>query len=110
MKKSFRHHPDGIIYINEWNCTVEDFLVVEPDYRLPKGYIGREYIQGEINRVYKEGEEKYLGKVWEVGDLMISKIEEYKKQIPDLNKKIILGNNKGGIHSKIQKRVVLEKN
>lgn len=74
----FRHHQDGVIYINDnFQCKLEDFLTLEPDYKLPEGIIGQEYFQGKTHRVYTENSEDLLDPVWEEGDKYISKVEEY---------------------------------
>lgn len=75
---TFRHHPDGWIYINSEQIRLEDFLTLEPEYSLPEGYIGREYKQGKENRVFTDMSETFLELEWAEGDYYISKLEEYK--------------------------------
>lgn len=92
--KAFRHHPDGYIYINgNFNCTLAQWMLLEPDYFLPEGFIGREYIkddeyQGQIiNRLYTNKSEELLtngNAAWELGDLYISKVDEYIAALPSL--------------------------
>jgi hypothetical protein len=43
---TFIHHPDGIIIINGVQIKLEDFLQYEPDYFLPAGMVGREFVEG----------------------------------------------------------------
>ena len=78
---SFRHHPDGIIYINDISLPVEEFLIIYPEYTLPKGAIGQEYIQGVSHRIFDGSNEKYLKKSWEDGDQYIMQIDKFKEQI-----------------------------
>lgn len=40
---TFRHHIEGRIWINGIMFTLEEFLIEEPGYVLPKNGIGREY-------------------------------------------------------------------
>lgn len=82
--KSFRHHPDGVIFIdNDFQCTLEEFLIFEPDYILEEGFIGREYIKdseffGEtINRLYTKRDEFITNFDWEEGEVYISKKLSY---------------------------------
>lgn len=85
--KNFRHHQDGIIFIYDgkiqFQCTLEEFLMVEPDYSLPEFFIGREYFQGKYHRLYTAKNEIYLddGEVWTEGDIYISKIEQYLESL-----------------------------
>ncbi len=43
----FQHHPDGVITIDDFAYSLEEFQIDEPNYALPEGYIGREYVPGE---------------------------------------------------------------
>lgn len=97
-KKQFRHHPDGWIYINDLEVPLEDFVKEEPKYNLPKGWIGREYMQGEFHRLYDERNEKFLEKEWKEGDEYIKDYKKYKKILED-KKKAVLKNDK--VKSKI---------
>lgn len=90
----FRHHPDGIIYINDnFVCTLAQWLILEPEYQLPVGYIGHEYIRDDeyegqvINRLFTQKSEHLLNNGeahWEDGDLYISKVDEYIAELPNL--------------------------
>lgn len=40
---TFRHHPDGYIYLGSFFCTLDEFREHFPEYALPEGIIGREY-------------------------------------------------------------------
>lgn len=46
---SFRHHPDGIIYIDGEPVGLSDFVAVQPGYELPAGVAGVDYVQGKKN-------------------------------------------------------------
>ena len=43
----FQHHPDGVITIDDFAYSLEEFQIDEPNYVLPEGYISREYVPGE---------------------------------------------------------------
>jgi hypothetical protein len=84
--KKFLHHPDNFIIINnEFQCTLEQWMQLEPTYSgLPEGFIGREYNQGIEDRVYTSSNEKILGSEWMEGDFYISKIDDYKTQLQSI--------------------------
>jgi hypothetical protein len=65
---TFRHHPDGYILINDKRIELDDFIKKHPDYELPIGYTGREYIQGRLHRLYTEKNEDYINVEWKDGD------------------------------------------
>lgn len=79
MKQEFRHHPDGWIYINDVELTLEEFLQFEPDYKLPEFFTGREYFPGKAHRLYTDKNEIYLPDRWEDGDRYITRYEEFKQ-------------------------------
>lgn len=87
--KIFKHHPDSYIIIeNEDNnilIPLDIFLALEPEYSgVPEGFIGREYIQGEENRIFTRKSEEYLDLEWPEGDSYIEKIEEYRELMPSI--------------------------
>lgn len=87
--KLFKHHPDNYIIIeNEEDSLLiplDIFLVLEPGYTgIPEGFIGREYIQGEENRIFTRKSEEYLELEWPEGDLYIEKIAEYRELMPSI--------------------------
>lgn len=74
MSNTFRHHPDGIIYINDKSWSLEDFQTLEPDYSLPSGMKRREYVQGVRHSLYTEDDGQTGGEFpWTFGDEMISR-------------------------------------
>ncbi len=85
---SFVHTRDKIIIINGENFyDLEDFRKVEQKYALPSKYTGREYIQGKINRLFTDTNEKIIVGNWEEGDGYIKKIKKYKKEIMNKEEK-----------------------
>ena len=54
---TFRHHPEGRIWINDILISLTDFLIEEPAYALPDEAIGREY-DGIVERLYDGKREK----------------------------------------------------
>lgn len=77
----FRHHPDGIIYIGDVQTTLYLFLLDEPEYSLPTGMIGREYVP-EIRHVLFDSLSQHPGLLpWEAGDTYLSRIEVYRSRV-----------------------------
>lgn len=74
----FLHHPDGRIHINTSEVTLEEFLEEHPDYELPEGFTGQEYVQGKFHRVFNERDEDFLEDTWENGDTYISEYSIFK--------------------------------
>jgi hypothetical protein len=85
-KKEFRHHPDGVIYINGVSLPLEEFVKEYPGYSLPEGYIGREYVKGKFHRVYNSKSEKFLDKNWEEGNEYIKEEQKFKEKKVKLEK------------------------
>jgi hypothetical protein len=88
-KEIFKHNPDGYIHINDWICELEDFVKENPEYKLPEGFVGREYVKGKMHRVYTETTEKFLGEEWENGDRYLQQAESIKKKILSIDEKEI---------------------
>src|SRR5690606_16475707 len=81
MEPQFRHHPDGLIYVNDVEIKLADFLTLEPEYALPEFFTGREYFPGALHRLYTPKSEIFLPDTWETGDAYIAKVEEYREWI-----------------------------
>jgi hypothetical protein len=83
---SFRHHPDGLIYISDGQSEplampLDEFLIDEPEYQLPEGYIGCEYIPGKRwnNHTHNHAVPQIEGDVvWEEGDRYIANLATYR--------------------------------
>lgn len=80
--KNFRHHPDNIIFIfdgtNHYQCSLDEFLLHNPNYNLPEFFIGREYFQGKAHRLYTSKNEIFLdNEIWEEGDGYIDDAHNY---------------------------------
>jgi hypothetical protein len=88
-RKEFRHHPDGIIYINDISIPLEEFVKENPDYELPQDYTGREYVQGEYHRLYNFRDETFLDKKWKEGDTYIKDYTKYKNKKKELEEKAL---------------------
>ena len=73
----FRHHPDGLIYIDDVTIPLELFQRLEPDYRLPDGYVGREYDPGAVHMLYTGNRADPRPLDWAEGDRYIGKKAHY---------------------------------
>lgn len=75
----FTHHPDELIYIDDFVLSLDEFLIEEPAYILPEGMIGRVYIPEE-NHYYidKQGYQLPAEFPWEAGDIYLGKKDIYK--------------------------------
>lgn len=74
----FQHHPDGLIYIDDFVVPLAEFLVDAPDYSLPARMIGREYVQNEKHLLF-DGRSQYPGPMpWPEGDLYLSRKSGYQ--------------------------------
>jgi hypothetical protein len=74
----FRHHPDGIIYIDDFSEPLAEFLVDEPAYSLASPAIGRVYTQGQGHWL-TTGDTVFAGEYpWVEGDTYIARKAEYQ--------------------------------
>jgi hypothetical protein len=78
---TFRHHPDGWIYIDDIQIPLDLFLEQEPDYVLP--FIGREYAQGKSHFLYTKTDQKGGEYPWNPGDVYIAKRKLYYTKRPE---------------------------
>lgn len=76
----FQHHPGGWITVNDFVCTLEEFLVDEPGYQLPEGYIGREYMPGVKHFLFTATRADPQSLVWLEGDNYLAKVDQYKQR------------------------------
>lgn len=77
----FRHHPDGVIYINDNAIPLAMFLLDEPTYALPSGMIGREYVPG-VRHILYDGRSQFAGQdPWPYGDMYIARLPVYLARI-----------------------------
>jgi hypothetical protein len=75
---TFRHHPDGIIYIDDFSEPLTEFQIDEPEYSLPEGYIGRDYLPGQYH-ILRTGDSTVAGPCpWPEGDAYIARKEQYR--------------------------------
>lgn len=80
---SFRHHPDGIIYLGDLQLPLDRWLQLEPTYSLPEGATGREYAPGEKHLLYN-GSDQWGGEFpWQEGDRYLASVEYYQAAIED---------------------------
>jgi hypothetical protein len=85
----FRHHPDGIIYIGEdFSCTIDEWLQMEPGYTLPEFFIGREYSTTRyIQRLFTSANEIFIREAWTQGDTYVSNLSSYESQLASIRPK-----------------------
>lgn len=77
----FRHHPDGIIFIDEVQISLAEFMIDEPLYSLPAPYIGRDYNElTKKHRLYTSNSQS-PGEDWPEGDVYVSKKNTYLTNI-----------------------------
>jgi hypothetical protein len=74
----FQHHPDGQIVINDFMYPLEEFRIDEPEYQLPAGVTGREYVPGQHHYTYTENASFPQPLQWEEGDLYITQAASYE--------------------------------
>lgn len=74
----FKHHPDGLIIIDDFMEPLAEFLIDEPTYVLPSGVIGREYIPGRYNNLLTGDSVIPQPFPWTEGDGYIAKKEQYR--------------------------------
>ena len=53
--KDFIHHPDYIIIIQGTMLPSDFWQIVEPEYSLPGGYIGRLFTEGQVHKLIRVG-------------------------------------------------------
>ena len=51
----FIHHPDNRINIQGTGLSMAFWMILEPGYTLPVGYIGRLFTEGEVHQLIREG-------------------------------------------------------
>ncbi|MGA7934721.1 MAG: hypothetical protein WCA35_14345 [Kovacikia sp.] len=73
---TFKHHPDGWIYLDELCLPLDFFQQQEPGYALPEGAVSREYSQGR--HVLYSADNQWAGDMpWPEGDLYLAGKETY---------------------------------
>lgn len=75
----FRHHPDGIIYIDEVAVDLATFRRYEPGYALPEGYTGREYDPDVRHNLITHNSADPQEAKWAEGDRYLSKKAHYAR-------------------------------
>lgn len=81
----FRHHPDGLIFLGAVQLPLKPFQAQEPNYALPAGAIGREYIPNERHILF-DGYSQWAGDLpWEEGDRYLSKVADYQASVEASN-------------------------
>jgi hypothetical protein len=79
---TFRHHPDGWIYIDDLQIPLDLFIEQEPAYRIPEPFTRREYVQGKGHFLYTK-EDQVAGEFpWGQGDVYIAKKKLYISKRP----------------------------
>jgi hypothetical protein len=74
----FLHHPDGLVTIGGFRCTLEEFLLDEPGYGLPEGTVGRCYQPG-VTHWLTDGSGQIEGPLpWPEGEAYLAKESEYR--------------------------------
>ncbi|GEM_PF-2231386 len=82
---SFRHHPDGLIYINELCLPLLFFQQQEPGYVLPEGATGREYVPN-IRHILFDGSSQWADAMpWPEGDGYLAKKAQYQTTFETAN-------------------------
>lgn len=74
----FKHHPDGYIIIGDLVLPLDEFLLEAPDYALPAGYVGREYMPDERHVLQTDSRAISQPLQWPEGDRYIANIELYR--------------------------------
>ena len=74
----FKHHPDGFIFVGDLTLPLDEFLLEEPGYVLPEGYIGREYAPGERHFLHTDDRADPQPLVWLEGDADVARVEVYR--------------------------------
>lgn len=92
--QTFKHTPDNQIIINDLVLTLEQFLTVVPEYKLPDGFRGAEYTKGKFHRLYTSNNEIYLDKNWADGDLYIEMYDGLKASFGDVGVMVTVGTQK----------------
>lgn len=89
----FQHHPDGVIVINGVMFPLPFFLLMQPDYSLPEGYIGRIYIPNETHQVFNSVSSLPQPLQWAAGDLYIAHLLHYSLAYLRLQNRKLAGDN-----------------
>lgn len=83
----FQHHPDGNIHIDDVVIPLAVFMLLEPDYALPPGGIGRIYKPGECHTLFSSNSAWPQDEVWPAGDIYISRREHYRRMYLHLTRR-----------------------
>lgn len=68
----FTHHPDDRIIVDGLTMPIDFWMIVEPGYALPAGYIGRLFIGGHEHKLIREGNHTH-----DIGDINDAEIAGY---------------------------------
>lgn len=74
----FQHHPDGYIIINNVIFPLTFFQMMEPEYTLPEGMIGRTYVPNTAHKVYNQNSEFVQELDWTAGNGYIANLSRYQ--------------------------------
>lgn len=74
---TFRHHPDGLIYLDELTFSLSFWLAQEPEYTLPAGAISRYYSPLDRHTL-SDGSSQWGGDLpWTEGDRYLDSKDRY---------------------------------
>ena len=77
------HHPDGFLIVNNKTLPLIEFKKKFPDYTLPKGVIGREYVKNSHHFLFTGSDQLQGEYPWPEGDLYLT---EFDKLLKSFNK------------------------
>jgi len=79
----FTHDINNVITIGSFTATLDDFLLLEPSYRLPDGAFWQFYVPGVKHLIGYGLYQRDDGPTWEDGDVYLSNETEYAAMQPD---------------------------
>ena len=75
------HHPDGNIIIKGKVIDIATFKKKFPDYTLPEGVIGREFVQGSHHFLFTGSDQLQGEYPWKDGDKYFQEVDDFIKTI-----------------------------
>ena len=102
--EKFVHHPDNLIIVNGNVIGLSEFTKAFPEYKLPDGVIGREFVKGSHHKLFTN-DTQYPGEYpWSDGDRYIKEFDSLTKK---LERKKKSSTKKVPLAKKLEKAVCL---
>lgn len=103
---TFRHHPDGWIYLDDFRASLAEFVAQRPGYVLPSGRIGRHY-DGRRHTTFNDRDEFHEPVPWPEGDEYLANAAAIQQAILDAREAARLAAEQAAADAETARRAAL---